>query len=140
MVSWSSRKQGSVALSTSEAEYISISDASQEAVWLQKLLSNLFDSSLDPIVIHYDNQSCVKLSENHVFHDRSKHIEIRYHYVWDMVQQRATSLRYISTDEQTADVLTKPLSRMNFEYFRDKPGVVENASLAERECWSLGSF
>ena len=134
MVSWSTRKQGSVALSTAEEEYIFASDASREAMWLRKVLSDLFDYGLDPIVIHFDNQSRVKLLENHVFHDRSKHIEIRYHYVWDMVQQRATSLRYISTDEQTADVLTKPLSRMNFEYFRDKPGVVENASLAEREC------
>ena len=55
MVSWSSRKQGSVALSIAEAEYISASDASREAIWLQKLLSGLFDSSLDPVVIHCDN-------------------------------------------------------------------------------------
>ena len=85
MVSWSSRKQGSVALSTTEVEYISTSDAPREAVWLWKLLSDLFDSSLEPIVIHCHNQSCVKLSENHVFHERSKHIEIIVHYVRDMV-------------------------------------------------------
>ena len=134
MVSWSSRKRGLVALSTIEVEYISASDASREAIWLRKLLSDLFDSSLEPVVIHCDNQSCVKLSENPVFHDRSKHIEIRYHYVRNMVQRRAISLRYIPTDEQTADVLTKPLSKTKFEYFRDKLGLVENASLAEREC------
>ena len=99
MVSWSSRKQGSVALSTAEAEYISASDASREAIWLRKLLSDLFDSSLEPVVIHCDNHSCVKLSKNPVFHDRSKHIEMRYHYVRDMVQRRAVSLRYIPTDE-----------------------------------------
>ena len=59
-----------------------------------------------------------------MFHDLSKHIEMRYHYVRDMVQWRAVILRYISTDEQTADVLTKPLSKTKFEYFQDKLGVV----------------
>ena len=67
MVSWSSRKQGSVALSTAEAEYISASDASREAIWLRKMLSDLLDSNLKPIVIHCDNQSCVKLEENLCF-------------------------------------------------------------------------
>ena len=117
MVSWSSRKQGSVALSTVEAEYISTSDASREAIWLRKLLSDLFDSSLEPVVIHCDNQSCIKILENPMFHDHSKHMEMRYHYLCDMVQWRAISLRYIPTDEQTTDVLTKPLSKTKFEYF-----------------------
>ena len=85
MVSWSSRKQGSVALSTAEAEYVSASDASREAVWLRKLVSDLFGTSLEPVVIHCDNQSCIKISENPVFHDRSKHMEMRYHYLPDMV-------------------------------------------------------
>ena len=123
-----------MALSTAETEYISTSDASREAVWLRKMLFDLFDSSLEPVVIHCDNQSYVKLSENPVFHDRSKHIEMRYHYVRDMVQRRAVNLRYIPTHEQTADVLTKPLSKTKFEYFRDKLGVMENAPLTEREC------
>jgi hypothetical protein len=134
MVSWSSRKQGSVTLSTTEAEYISASNASREAIWLRKLLSNLFDCSLELVVIHCDNQSCIKILENLVFHDRWKHMEMRYHYVRDMVQRRAVSLRYIPTDEQTANVLTKPLSKTKIEYFRDKLGVVKNAPLAEREC------
>ena len=123
-----------VALSTTEAEYVSASDASREAVWLRKLLSDLFDTSLEPVVIHCDNQSCIKISENPVFHDRSKHMEMRYHYLRNMVQRRAISLWYIPVDEQTMDVLTKPLSKTKFEYFRDKLGVVENAHLAEREC------
>jgi hypothetical protein len=77
MISWSSRKQGSIAQSTTEAEYIVASVASRKAVWLGKLLLYFFSVELEPIVIHYDNQSCIKLSENHVFHDRSKHIEMR---------------------------------------------------------------
>jgi hypothetical protein len=64
------------------------------------------------------------MTENPVFQDRSKHIEICYHYIRDMVQRGALKLQYISTDEQVTDVLTKPLSRVKFEYFRDKLGIV----------------
>jgi hypothetical protein len=64
------------------------------------------------------------MTENHVFHDRSKHVEIRYHYICDMVQRRALKLQYISTDEQVVDVLTKPLSHVKFEHFRDNLGIV----------------
>ena len=129
-----------VSLFTAKAEYVSTSDASWEVVWLQKLLSHLFDSSLEPIVIHCDNWSCIKILENPVFHNHSKHMEMRYHYVRDMVQRRAISLRYVPTNEQTADVLTKPLYKTKFEYFWDKLGVLENAPVAEREGWSLISF
>jgi len=68
------------------------------------------------------------LSENPVDHEKSKHINIKYHYIRDMVQKGAVKLQYISTDEQTSDILTKPLSKVKFEYFRDKLGVVENVS------------
>jgi hypothetical protein len=107
-------------------------------VWLRKLLSDLFNEELEPTVIHCDNQSCIKLSENPVFHDRLKHIEMRYHYVRDMVQKNILSIQYVSMAEQTTNILdiilTKPLSLTKFVYFRDKLGVAENASLAEREC------
>ena len=106
-----------MALSTTEEEYISSRDTSKEAIWLQKLLYDLFDSISEPVVIHYDNQSCIKISENHVFHDHSKHMEMRYHYVHDMVQRRVVSLQCIMTDEKTMDVLTKTLSKTKFEYF-----------------------
>jgi hypothetical protein len=96
-----------------------------EAVWLQKLIAKLFDLELEETCIFYDNQSCIKLSVNPVCHDKSKHIEIKYHYVRDMVQKGAVRLQYIATDEQVADVLTKPLSRVKFEYFRDKLGVIQ---------------
>ena len=80
-------------------------------------MSNLFDLQLDATCILYcDNQSCVKLSENLVFHDKSKHIEIKYHYIKDMVQRGEIKLWYVATDEQIADVLTKPLARVKFEY------------------------
>jgi hypothetical protein len=126
MISWLSRKQTSMALNTAEAEYIAVSVASREVVWLQKLLAGIFDLELEATLIHCDNQSCVKLSENPIFHDKSKHIEIKYHYIRDMVQREAVELQYISTDAQIADILTKPLSRVKYEYFRDKLGVMQN--------------
>ena len=124
MISWQSRKQSSIALSTVEAEYIVACSASCEAIWLWKLLTDLFDLEMQTTTILCDNQSCIKMTENPVFHDRSKHIVIRYHYIRDMVQRGALKLLYISTDEQVADVLTKPLSRVKFEHFRDKLGIV----------------
>jgi hypothetical protein len=90
--------------------------------------SDLFSTELEPTIIHCDNQSCIKLFENPVFYDRSKHIEMRYHYVRNMVQKNILSIQYISTTKQTADILTKSLSLTKFVYFRDKLGV------AEREC------
>ena len=69
-----------------------------------------------------------------MFHDKSKHIEMRYHYVRDMVQKNILSIQYVPKAEQTTNILTKPLSFTKFVYFQDKLGVAENASLAEREC------
>ena len=74
-----------MALSTTKAEYVVACLASCEEVWLRKLLSDLFDLQLDATCIYCDNQICVKLSENLVFHEKSKHIEIKYHYIRDMV-------------------------------------------------------
>ena len=85
VISWFSRKQSCVALSTTEAEYAATCSASCEEVWLPKILCNLFDLQLDATCIYCDNRSCVKLSTNPMFHDESKHIEIKYHYIKDMV-------------------------------------------------------
>ena len=80
---------------------------------------------MDATCTHCDNQSCMKLLENLVFHDKSKHIEIKYHYIRDMVQRGAVKLQYIATEEHIADVLMKPLARLKFEYFREKLGVLQ---------------
>ena len=77
-------------------------------------------------MIFCDNQSCVKFSENPVFHDRSKHIDMKYHYIRDIIQKGFVKLQYISIDEQVADIFTKPLTRVKFAYFRERLGVVEN--------------
>ena len=85
MISWFNKKQTSVALSTTEAEYIAACSARCEIVWLQKLFARLFDLKLEVTCIFYDNKSCVKVFENPMFHDKSNHIEIKYHYTRDMV-------------------------------------------------------
>jgi hypothetical protein len=72
--------------------------------------------------------------KNPVFHDRSKHIEIRYHFIQDRVQKGAVKLLYNSTDEQVADILTNPLARGKFEAVRDRLGLVQNSFLAKRKC------
>ena len=80
----------------------------------------LFGQQLRSTVIYYDNQSCIQLSENPVFNDRSKHIEIRYHFIRDYVHRGVVELLYISIDEQVADILTKSLGQGKFVFFRDK--------------------
>jgi hypothetical protein len=80
----------------------------REVVWLHKLLANLSEHVLDSTIIHYGNQSCVKIYDNPVFHDKSNHIEIKYHFIGDMVQRKEVLVQYLPTDEQVVDVLTKP--------------------------------
>ena len=83
---------------------------------MRKILVGSFGSHLDLTVIHCDNQSCIKLSINHVFHDRSKHIDIRYQHLRDCVQRRIIFLQYIPMEDQDADILTKEFTRRKFEY------------------------
>ena len=75
-------------------------------------------------MIYCDNQSCIKLSSNPVFHNRSKHIEIQFHYIRDMVNRGVIQLEYICTNEQTANIFTKPLAKVKLKYFREKLGMI----------------
>eukprot|EP00253_Pinus_taeda_P027740 PITA_27740 len=134
IVSWYSKKQRSVALSSVEVEYMAASLAACEAIWMRKILVELFRSHLEPTVIYCDNQSCIKLLANKVFHDRSKHIDIRYHHIRDCVQRRIMLLSYIPTEDLDVDILTKALSRSRFKYHRGRIGVADNPYLVEREC------
>eukprot|EP00253_Pinus_taeda_P015249 PITA_15249 len=133
-ISWYSRKQTSVALSSMEAEYMVVSLAACEAIWMRKIMVRLFGSHLDPTMIYCDNQSCIKLSANLVFHDVSKHIDIRYHHIRDCVQWIIMLLSYIPMEDQDADILMKALTRRTFEYHRDRIRVADNPYLVEMEC------
>ena len=126
ITSWCSRRHKFVALSSSEAEYMATSTTSCEAIWLRKLLVNLFRRNMEATRIMCDNQSCIKLSENPVFHDRLKHIDIRYHFFRDCVQQGAVQLSYTPIGEQVANILTKALGKSKFDYFGEKMSMVKN--------------
>ena len=114
-VSWLSKKQATVALSTAEAEYVALSAATQEAIWLRRLLTDVGESLEDPVVINEDNQGAIAMAKNPVGHARTKHIDIRYHFVCEGVQNGAIILKYVATDEMIADILTKPLPKHPFE-------------------------
>lgn len=117
-VIWSSKLQPTVALSSSEAEYMAASAAVQEAMFLRCLLASLGFAQSDPTVIFEDNQGCIALSENPVLHQRTKHIDIRHHYVRECVASGDVVLQYVSTDRQVADLLTKALSKVKVEALR----------------------
>jgi hypothetical protein len=106
-ISWARRKQKSVALNTAEAEYIAACDACMEVVWLSKLVFGLFDQVLDSTMIYCDNHSCMKLSKNPVFHDKLKHIDIKYYFLCDKVQRGEVVLQCISIDKKIADIFGK---------------------------------
>ena len=111
IVSWFSWKQKSVALSSTEAEYMESNLPACEGMWLRELLSGLFECERKATVVHCDNQSGVKLSENPVFHDQSKHIDIQYHFLIDREHRGTIRLEYIQTDEQVANIFTRALCR-----------------------------
>ena len=133
MISWMSRKQDTIALSSVEAKYNATCEVSREVVWLRKLLSDLFEGPMDPTVIHCDNTSCIRLSEDPIFHTKSKDIYNKYCYIQKLVQDGVVQLQYISTDEQVADIFTKSLPNTKLEYLRSKLGLVDISSLVERE-------
>ena len=133
MISWFSRKQTSIALSTEKAEYIGACSACREVVWLRKMLEGLFDVEIDATDILCDNQSSIKMTENPVFHDKTKHIDIIYHFIRDMVQKGVVKLKYVPTEEQVAYVLTKPKACVKFEYFRYNIGLVRKDLSRKRE-------
>ena len=99
---------------------------------MRKILVGLFGHQMDMKVIYCDNQSSIKLSENSVFHDWSKHIDIWYHHLRYCVLRQIMLLDYIPTEDQDADILTKALPRCKFEFHRDRIRVVDNPFLVER--------
>jgi histone deacetylase 1/2 len=116
-VAWNSRKQPTVSRSSTEAEYKSVANATAELMWIQALLRELGLFLRRPPSLWCDNIGATYLSVNPVFHARTKHIEIDYHFVREQVAKKALEIRHISTHDQLADVLTKPLMIQQFERF-----------------------
>ena len=108
-ITWKSKKQTTIALSSTEAEYVALSEAAREACWLRNLLDELGYSQEFPIVIKGDNDGSIAIAMNQQFHNRSKHIAIRWHWVRDLVEQGLITIKICRDPQQTADILTKAL-------------------------------
>ena len=111
VISWASRLQPTVALSSAESEYMAASAAAQEAIHLRSLLRSLRFEQGEPTVIWDDNQGCIAMTKNPTQHKRTKHIDIRYHFVRDAAARGDIKLRYIATEDQVADLLTKSVPK-----------------------------
>jgi len=123
VVTWSSKKQDLVALSSTEAEYIAAALAAREICWLRTFGHELGILHGSPTTLHIDNQSTIALTKDNKFHARTKHIDVRYHFIREAVNAGHISVRYIPTEDNLADILTKPLTRFKFEYFRNLLGL-----------------
>lgn len=133
-VSWKSKKQDTVALSTMEAEYVALSSAAQECVWVRRLNSELGTPHTGPTTIMEDNQSSIAMARNPQFHGRAKHIDIRHHFIREHIGE-SIELQYCPTNEMVADMLTKPLAAEHFCLLREKAGLVPlTRVMSEEEC------
>jgi hypothetical protein len=118
-ISWSSKKQELVSLSTTEAEYIAMTHATKEAIWLRKLIAELFRPLEHPITLHGDNQSAITLAYSDIgqFHAHTKHIDIRYHFICYVIGTNSIRLVYCPTQDMVADVLMKALPSAKAKHF-----------------------
>jgi hypothetical protein len=123
-ISWSSKKQATVALSSTEAEYRGAAIATCEEVWIRRLLADLGEYIDGVVTIWCDNMSSIQLAKNPVFHARTKHIEVHYHFLREKVIDGEVDLQYVNTNEQVADIFTKGLSIEKHAQFRDMLGVL----------------
>lgn len=123
LITWVSQKQRCVALSSCEAEFMAATAAACQGVWLRNLLMQITGMKRCPVVIYVDNKSAIDLAKNPVFHGRSKHIDIRYHFIRECVERGEIVIKHISTEEQRDDVLTKAMSTVKFEKMRALMGL-----------------
>ena len=114
IVAWMSKKQNSISLSTAKAKYIAVGSCCSRLLWIKKLLND-YGISQDTMVVYCDNSSAIDISKNPVQHFKTKHIEIRYHFIRDLDERKIMTLKYIPTERQNADIFTKPLDRSKFE-------------------------
>lgn len=118
-VTWASKKQNTVALSTTESEYMAASDAAKEILWLKQFLLDINEPQKS-VTLNIDNQSAIKLIHNPVFHKRSKHIDIKYNFIRENVEAKIIDIKYVESSRQLADFLTKALPVCKFNCIRDQ--------------------
>lgn len=128
-ISWSSQRQTCVALSTTESEYIAAAHACKELIWLERLMDDLQDDCHVIPNLHMDNQSAIRLVKNPEFHKRTKHIDIKFHFIRDCYLKKKFALDYINTELQVADIFTKPLAAQKFIKFKTLMGMLSRESM-----------
>ena len=122
-ISWNSKKQHIIALSTVEAEYVAQAHAAKEAMWLRTFVSEIRNESARKITINSDNQGAIALSKDNKFHAQMKHIDVRYHFIREAVEEGKLSVVYVPTDDNPADIFTKPLVKAKFQRFVELLGL-----------------
>ncbi|MCP4115733.1 MAG: Ty1/Copia family ribonuclease HI [Desulfobacteraceae bacterium] len=133
VVSWIAQRQPVVALSSTEAEYVALSSAAQQAVWLRQLLKNLGCEQHQPTTVYEDNQGAICLARNPIAHKKTKHIEIRHHYIREKVADKTLALKYIGTTDMAADIFTKALARPTYERLRGKLGMQNDLPMKQED-------
>ena len=123
IVSWISKKQSTVALSTAEAEYMAISAAAQEILWIRTFINEIIcnnNPSFEPSLLFSDNQSAIAISNNDIHHNRTKHIDIKHHFIRDTIKQKQMKILWVNSENQLADICTKALPRIKFNTMKNK--------------------
>jgi hypothetical protein len=132
LVSWQSIKQ-KVALSSCEVEYIATSTAATQALWLSRLLAELLGRHVEVVELKVDSKSALALAKNPIFHERSKHIRIKYHFIRSCLEDGSIKAEHIPTTDQLVDILTKSLGKAKYEEMRERIGLKQIASKAEHK-------
>ena len=129
LVSWTSKKQNSVALSTAEAEYISAGSCCAQLLWMRQTLRD-YGINLKSVPLLCDNESAIKIANNPVQHSRTKHIDIRHHFLRDHVSKSDIDLSHVRTEKQLADIFTKPLDELRFCELRNELNIIDSRNVA----------
>jgi hypothetical protein len=125
LVSWASKKQNSVALSTTEAEYIAAGYCCMQLLWMRQTLRD-YGYKLSKVPLQCDNESSIRMADNPVEHSRTKHIDILYHVLRDHQQRGDIEIDYVSTKKQLADIFTKPLDEKTFSKLRNDLNILDS--------------
>ena len=127
-MSWSSKKQNCVSLSTAEAEYIAAGSCCAQLLWMRQTLMD-YGVKCNKVPLLYDNESVIKIADNAVQHTRTKHIDIRHHFLWDHVVREDIEIFHVGTDKQHADIFTKPLDEARFRELRHELNIVDLSNM-----------
>jgi hypothetical protein len=134
-IAWCCRKQNIVTLSSAEAEYVAMTEAAKEAIWIRNVMKQICDQKNQPLRIHTDSQSAMAMTEKQNFSNRTKHVDIKYHFIKDLIRTEQIKLEYVPTETNIADMMTKPLGANRIRQLREMAGLKQShEDQIEEEC------